>query len=129
MVYTSLAMNNEQFDAVVKEAIVTLPDNFKQALENIAIFTEDEPTEDHLTAIHHARNVQLFGLYQGVPLTKRAGSLISMPDRITLFRGPITRSYDTPEEIRKQIRSTVLHEIGHYFGLSEDQLRKINKNT
>lgn len=120
-------MSEETFEELVQQAINDLPDEFKKALDNIAILIEDEPTDEQKHLLHLHPYQQLFGLYQGVPLTKRTSVLITEPDRITLFKNPIEQVCQTPEAIRSQVHATVLHEIGHYFGMSEQQLRTIKQ--
>ena len=121
-------MERIDFEQLVNEAITELPEQFKTALTNIAIIIEDEPGPEHLKAAGISPYYGLlFGLYQGVPLTKRGGSLPHMPDRITIFQGPIERAQLSTEAIKNQVKSTVQHDIRHYFGLSEQDLRSLQK--
>ncbi len=119
-------METQEFEKLVEEALLAIPEEFKEALKNIAIVVEDEPDDEQRQSVHLRSHMSLFGLFQGIPLTKRANSLLTFPDKITIFKNPIISSYDTEEEIKEQIRRTVLHEIGHYLGLSEKELRKIH---
>lgn len=120
-------MSDEDFNNLVQQALADLPREFREALDNIAILIEDEPTEEQKRILHLRPYQQLFGLYEGVPLTKRTSVLITEPDRITLFKNPIERVCQTPGLIKAQVRSTVFHEVGHYFGLSEDDLQKLRR--
>jgi predicted Zn-dependent protease with MMP-like domain len=120
-------MSDEEFDNLVHQALTDLPDEFAKALENIAILIEDEPTDEQKQLLHLRPYQQLFGLYQGVPLTKRTSVLLTEPDRITIFRKPIESVFQTSDAIKAQVRSTVFHEIGHYFGLSEEDLHRLRK--
>jgi predicted Zn-dependent protease with MMP-like domain len=113
------------FQQLVDEALASLPQEFQQELKNIAILIADEPTAEQLRVGRVRRHQELFGLYQGVPLPKRGGALIQLPDRIFIFQNPILRMRTDDESIKEQIRSTVFHEIGHYFGMSEEKLRSI----
>ena len=119
-------MSDEQFQHLVDEAIKTLPQEFKTLLSSIAIVVQDEPDEEQRNSVNLTSHMNLFGLYQGVPLTKRAGSLLTFPDKITIFKNPILATRFSPEEIQEQVRLTVLHEIGHFLGLSEEKLRQLD---
>ncbi len=92
-------------------------------LDNVAVIVQDEPTDEQLRDTAGADDGELFGLYQGIPLAQRDSnySLVT-PDRITLFQGPLERAFATREEIREQVRVTVLHELAHHLGFDEDQL-------
>jgi predicted Zn-dependent protease with MMP-like domain len=104
-----------EFEDVVSEALDELPPELAAALRNVAVLIEDEcPGEP-----------DLFGLYEGVPLPERVGAEPQEPDSITIFRLPLERSYREREKLREQIRITVLHELGHYFGLEEDRLDEL----
>ena len=98
---------------MVAKELEGLPKEFQSRLENVAVVIEDEPPADMPGTL---------GLYEGVPLIERTSEGISLPDRITLFKGPIERSCRTENELEKEVRLTVLHEVGHFFGLEEDQL-------
>ena len=90
-----------------------MPEEFQSRLENVAVIIEDEPPEDMPDTL---------GLYEGVPLTERSLDDISLPDLVTLFKGPIERACRTEEEIETEVRLTILHEVGHFFGLDEAQM-------
>ncbi len=101
------------FDDHVKAALDSLPPHLAAALDNIAIVVEDE----------HPDDPDLFGLYEGVPLPDRGDMAGSLPDRITIFRLPLEEDFgDDPGGLEREIRVTVLHELGHYFGLDEGRL-------
>jgi predicted Zn-dependent protease with MMP-like domain len=106
-------MDEDEFTAHVKAALDDVPPGLAQALQNIAIVVEDESPEDP----------GLFGWYDGLgPTRDRAGAL---PDRIVIYRLPLVESFHDPEELRREIRITVLHEVGHYFGLDEKQIEEL----
>ena len=120
-------MEREEFDALVAEAIDGIPDEFARYLENVAIVVEDEPSAALLVSMRlDPRRTTLFGLYQGVPMHARphdyAGNL---PDRITIFRGPLLRACATRNALERQIRTTVVHEVAHFFGLDDHQIRRL----
>jgi len=97
----------------VAKALASLPDEFKSRLENVVVLIEDEPPEDMPDTL---------GLYEGVPLTERTLDDTCLPDRITLFKRSIEGACRTEDEIENEVRITVLHEVGHFFGLEEEQL-------
>ena len=104
-------MDEGKFRKLVEEAIDSLPEEFKKRLNNISVVVDDSP------------GVPLFGLYQGSPQTKRGFYSGVLPDKITIFKKSIEQVARTEEEIKAQVRATVVHEIGHHFGLSEHDLR------
>ncbi|MBC7258241.1 MAG: metallopeptidase family protein [Chloroflexi bacterium] len=121
-----LRISPETFDELVVQALESLPDEIRDKLDNVAVMVEDYPTRAQLRAGGVRRGMLLFGLYEGVPLTGRtSGYNMVMPDRITLFREPILMACRTTEEVRKTIAHTVLHEIAHHFGISDERLREI----
>ncbi len=103
------------FDDHVKAALDSLPPHLAGALDNVAIVIEDE----------HADDPDLFGLYEGTPLPERGDMAGTLPDRITIFRLPLTDEFTDPDELEREIRITVLHELGHYFGLDEERLAEL----
>ena len=105
-----------RFERLVKRAMATIPEEFQGFLENVVVVIEDEPPDDMPDTI---------GLYDGVPLVGRSLDSTSLPDHITLFKGPIERACRTHAEIETEVRLTVLHEIGHFFGLEEEQLEQL----
>lgn len=116
-------ISDDEFERAVEQTINDLPQRFRDALDNIGIAVADEPNERERETME-SRCGELLGLYEGVPVTRRfTGYSGVMPDIITIFKGPHERICDTPEELRRQIRKTVLHEIGHYFGFDDDYLR------
>ncbi|MUH59759.1 metallopeptidase family protein [Bifidobacterium canis] len=115
-------MSDAEFERTVTEALATVPQRFKQALSNIAITVAHEPTDKEYVNMTHG-NGELLGLYQGIPLPQRTtGYAGVLPDRITIFKGPHERICSTHEQMVAQIRKTVLHELGHYFGFDDAYL-------
>ncbi len=117
-------MDEGKFRELVEEAIDSLPEEFAKRLNNVSIVVEDTPTQELLRSLKLPAWTLLFGLYQGIPQTKRVGYSGVLPDKITIFKNPIERVSRTEEEIKAQVRATVIHEIGHHFGLSEEDLKK-----
>ena len=113
----------DEFEKLVGEALDGLPPHFAEAVENLGVVVEEEPSKEELEAVglDPARDT-LLGIYQGVALPDRGLDYSALPDRIVLYRRPILEMCDTREEIIREIRITVEHELGHYFGLDEDEL-------
>ncbi|MFI5034750.1 MAG: metallopeptidase family protein [Acidimicrobiales bacterium] len=110
------AVSNERFEELAAEAIAGLPEELAAAMDNVAIIVEDE-----------ARGRNLYGLYEGVPLTKRGFQSYSgvMPDRITLYQTTICHSCRNEADVRAMVRKTVVHEIAHHFGISDPRLDEL----
>ena len=108
-------MTDAEFDEHVRAALDALPPHLAAALQNIAVVVEDENPDDP----------DLFGLYDGVPLTERGAEAPLQPDRIAIYRRPLAEEFSDAEELRDEIRITVLHELGHYFGIDEDRLEEL----
>lgn len=116
-------MDNKKFEQLVSEVLDSLPKEFAKKLDNVSITFQDFPTEFQLRKAKLPPNVLLFGLYEGIPQTKRGIYYSHIPDKITIFKNSIEKVARTEEEIREQVRQTVIHEIGHHFGLSDEQLK------
>ena len=99
----------------MRAALDELPPHIAEALQNIAVVVENENPEDP----------DVLGLYHGVPLPERGDMAGALPDRISIYRIPLEESFPDPDELREEIRITVLHELGHYFGLDEDRLAEL----
>jgi predicted Zn-dependent protease with MMP-like domain len=114
-------MSEEDFDRAVADALDSIPPALAQRLSNVAVFVEEEyepePWEDPDT--------ELLGLYDGIPLTERAGMPFQLPDRIVVFRGPLLRHCTTREELVDEITVTVVHEVAHFFGIGDDTLHEL----
>lgn len=116
-------MEREQFEQLVAEGITRIPAKFRRLLKNVAIVVADAPTSEQLRRNRIGPGSTLLGLYEGVPRAARYGQEPLMPDKITIFQQPIESVAATPEAIREQVATTVWHEIGHHFGLSEHAVR------
>jgi predicted Zn-dependent protease with MMP-like domain len=110
------SLSHQRFERLVEKALATLPKEFQSYLENVAVVIEDEPPNDM---------PDVMGLYEGVPLVERSIDDTILPDCITLYKGVIERACRTHAEIEAEVRLTVLHEIGHFFGLDEGQLEHL----
>lgn len=111
------------FEDLVGEALDSLPQEFAARMENVEVVVEDEPPREMLAGM--PRGVTLFGLYHGIPLTRREQYGNVLPDKISIYRGPITRYARTADAIRAQVRKTVIHEIAHHFGISDERLHEL----
>jgi predicted Zn-dependent protease with MMP-like domain len=112
-------MDRKRFDRLVEQALERLPAVFRQKLTNVAIIVEDLPPRGV------GRDGLLLGLFHGVPLTEKSTFYSTPPDRVYLYQKNIEAVCSSDEDIRREIRDTLLHELGHYFGMSEDELRGI----
>jgi predicted Zn-dependent protease with MMP-like domain len=122
-------MTREDFKALVQEAIDWIPERFATAMKNIAIVIEDRPSPALLQELEMQADEVLMGLYQGTPLTERQWSHgNSLPDRITLFHKSIEEECDGDEDwMFSEIVFTLIHEVGHYFGMSEEEIEEIEE--
>jgi predicted Zn-dependent protease with MMP-like domain len=122
------AVRREQFEKLVADALASIPRGFRDAMKNIAITVEDEPDRRLLDEMEIEPGGTLLGLYQGTPLTERAWDYGNrLPDRILLFKGPLERESDDENDLVVAIGETLIHEIGHYFGLSEEEIEAIEE--
>ena len=121
-------MTRDAFRQLVDEALAGIPPHFRDALKNIAIVVEDQPSRTQLEEVGVDPPDTLLGLYEGTPLTERhwaEGN--SLPDKITLFQLPIEEASDDEDDVVVAIGETLIHEIGHYFGLSEEEIELIEE--
>jgi predicted Zn-dependent protease with MMP-like domain len=121
-------MTRSQFLALVDEALATIPSDFQAAMKNIAIVVEDEPSNEQLASVEIEPPDTLLGLYEGTPLTERQwahGNVL--PDKITLFQHPIEDASEDEDDLVVAIGETLIHEVGHYFGLSEEEIEEIEE--
>ncbi len=119
-------MDRHDFEGLVAEALDGLPADIRQMLDNVEVTVAGWPSADTLRSAGLRPGQLLFGLYQGVPKTRRTSHYgLVLPDKITIYQGPIERVCRTPAAVRAQVRKTVLHELAHHFGLSDERLREI----
>ena len=121
-------MTREQFQRLVVEAIALIPKRFRREMKNLALVVEDEPAPDLLAEMEIEPPDSLFGLYQGTPLPERTWAFgNNLPDRITLFQRPIEEDCEDGDDVRAVIGETLIHEVGHYFGMSEEEIEEIEE--
>ncbi len=116
--------DDADLERIVADALDRLPSQFRDRLGSVAIVIEDEPTADQLASV---RAHGLYGLYQGVPRTAWGAEQASIPSKITIFRGPLTRAHRTPERLAAAVTDTVYHEIAHHFGISDARLHELRE--
>jgi predicted Zn-dependent protease with MMP-like domain len=117
-------MNQEKFEKLVNEAIKTIPKKFLEKLDNIDIVVEDTPAPYQLKKLRARKGSIIFGLYEGIPKTKRWNYGQVLPDKITIFKKPIERIAQSEEKMKEIIKNTVWHEIAHHFGMDEKRIRE-----
>jgi predicted Zn-dependent protease with MMP-like domain len=118
-------MTRQRFEALAREAMRAIPRRFRERMQNVEILVEAEPDPALLAEMEFEPDDVLFGLYQGTPLTERRwdhGN--TLPDRITLFQGVFERECESDDELFEEVCLTLIHEAGHYFGLSEEEIQK-----
>ncbi len=120
-------MDRGKFEELVRGGIEAIPQKFLKKLNNVDIIIEDEPTEKQMEKLELRGGSKLFGLYEGVPQTKRQHYSWVLPDKITIFKKPIEEIASSEEEIKEMVKSTVWHEIAHHFGLNEERVKKAEK--
>jgi len=116
----------KDFARALREALLELPPMFRDALANVAVVVEEWPPDDLLNELGVPPDDTLYGFYHGVPLPER--SVLDsglLPDKISIYRGPLMEDFPDRNEMRRQIRITLLHEIGHYFGMDEEGLSRL----
>jgi predicted Zn-dependent protease with MMP-like domain len=121
-------MTRERFERLVQDALASIPSRSRKAIHNVVIVVEDEPSPEVLQEMEIEPPDTLFGLYQGTPLTERRWDYgNALPDRVILFQGPIERESEDDEDAVVAIGETLIHELGHYFGLSEEEIEEIEE--
>ena len=121
-------MQRKKFESLVADALASIPRRFREAIRNLVIVVEDEPARQLLREMDIAPPDTLLGLYAGTPLTERGWDYGNrLPDRIQLFQGPHERAAENDDDLVVAIAETLIHEIGHYFGMSEEQIEAIEE--
>lgn len=121
-------MTRERFTHLVESALEEIPRRFRAEMANVVVVVEDEPAPELLAEMEIEPPDSLYGLYQGTPLPERSwGYGNVLPDRISIYQRPIEESCEDDEEIRNCVAETVIHEFGHYFGMSEDEIEEIEE--
>ena len=118
-------LQQEEFEELVLDAVAELPEELLSHLDNVAILVEQWPSAEQMAEHGLESRDELMGLYEGIPLTDRAGYNLVLPDKITIFQGPLEAMCSTREQIAAEVQLTVAHEIAHHFGLDDERLEEL----
>ena len=122
-------MTRTAFERLVAEAVTLIPRRFRREIANLALVVEEEPSAELLATMEIEPPDSLYGLYEGTPLTERPWAPgNALPDRITIFQRPIEEDCEDEDEVRAVIGETLIHEVGHYFGMSEEEIEAIEEH-
>jgi len=123
-------ITDEQFDEIISKALAELPKQYTENMNNVAIVMADDPSAEQRIKLKLRCNETLFGLYEGIPLTRRgAGYNLVLPDKITIFKNPLLHASHDMISFEEQVKHTLWHEIAHHFGLDHDRIHELeNKN-
>lgn len=119
------SISRDRFESLVRQVLSQLPDEFKARLDNVDIVVDDIASKDQLIGTGIQREIDLLGLYEGIPLTERYGYDMILPDKITIFQNPVESACESQEQIAEEIKITILHEIAHHFGIDDSTLGEI----
>ena len=121
-----MRLSRRKFEALVLQALESIPDLIRQRMQNVDVTVEAWPTEEQLTALEMDPDELLFGLYEGTPLIERGITVDPLlPDKITIFQGPLEEAFASEAEIEAEIRKTVVHEVAHHLGIDEQRLAEL----
>lgn len=120
-----IKVSSKDFEEIVAEAVANVPEPYKSRLENIAFIAEDEVSAKKAQQLKLGPNGLLFGLYEGLPPVARNTATKLLPDKITIYKGPHELVSQSLEDFKHRVGHTVWHEVGHYFGLNEQQIRSL----
>ena len=118
-------VSDEEFQKLIDEALGELPGEHVKNIKNVAILYEEVPTPEQHEKLALRHDQSLLGLYEGLPLPQRQGDTRIFPDKITLFKGPLSWQANTLQELKEEIKHTLWHEIAHYYGLDHDKIRDL----
>lgn len=118
-----LRVSHDEFEALVERALDLLPEEFGELLDNVVVVIEEEPSDEDLALFDDMDDADdLLGLYRGVPLSVRETSYCELPDQVVIYRRPLLRLCRTRRQLIGEVRDTVVHELGHHFGLSDEEM-------
>ena len=121
-------MERETFEELVRQALATLPKEIAERMSNVDVEVQERPTERQLRSLGVPSGQTLLGLYQGIPLTRRtSGYNLVSPDRITIFQRPLELTSRGDDDLVARVRDTVIHEIAHHFGISDERLQEMER--
>ncbi len=119
---SALRISAEEFESYVEEALAAVPEAFRRYLDNAVVVVEEEPTAEDYDESETPDEEEMLGIFRGVPFFDRQATVTSLPAQIAIFRGPILRLCETRGEAVREIRDTVVHEIGHVLGLEDEEM-------
>ena len=122
-----ITISRKEFEDLVTRVIAQLPRDYLAKIKNVAILVEDQPDFAQRQKLMLRSNQTLFGLYEGVPLSERQGTVKLLPDKITIFQKPLEYASDNINDLFTNIGKTIWHEVAHYFGLNHGQIRELEK--
>lgn len=123
-----LSIDDTAFEKLIADCLDELPHEYISGLKNVLITFADVPSDEQRKKLGLRCHESLFGLYEGIPRTKRTDSYnLVLPDKITLFKLPILETSDDPESLKKQIKHTLWHEVAHHYGLDHDRIHEIER--
>ena len=114
-----------QFEKLVDEGLKLIPAEIRRLMNNVQIVIENAPSDELLDDLGVPEDETIYGLYEGTPLTERSTEYSAFPDRIIIYRQPLLEDFDDPEELRYEVARTVIHEVGHHFGIDEERLAEL----
>lgn len=123
------SVDDRQFELLVNQGLEAMPEEFVEKLKNVAIVIEDEPHPDQLKNTGTGKGMTLFGLYEGIPQYKRVHNPIALPDKISIFKGPLTRAAHNNDHLKRLITNTVWHEIAHHYGLGHGKIHELEREA
>lgn len=121
----SMRLTHRRFGRLVAEAVAALPEEVQAAMENVSIMVQEWPSEEQLASGEPDNRYSLLGLYEGIPRTDRSSYNLVLPDRITLFQRPLEAACGSREELEQEVRVTIVHEIAHHLGWSDEELERL----
>ena len=120
-----ISISREQFEKLVRKALSQLPIDVRNHLDNVDVVVDGSASTSQLVGTGIENEMDLLGLYEGIPLTERYGYDLVLPDKITLFQKPIESICETQEQVSEEIKATIVHEVAHHFGIDDDRLHNL----
>lgn len=121
-----IVVSDDEFEKIVANAIDAIPEHYTEHMDNVGFVIEDEPNEDQRQRLHLHNGQALYGLYEGIPLTQRNSAYSGvLPDKITIFRGPILWQAEDENHLQALVKNTVWHEVAHHFGLNHTRIDEL----
>jgi len=120
-----MRISAREFEKLVEDGLKLIPAEIRAFMSNVQILIEEDPSDELLDSLGVPEDETLYGLYDGVPLTERTTDYCAFPDRVTIYRGPLLDDFTDPDELRREIARTVIHEVAHHFGIKDDRLAEL----